>query len=258
MITNLLIEKNAGVAVIKINRPKQLNALNLETLGELEQAIKAQHDDPEIRAIILTGEGKAFVAGADILAMSQMTPTQAKAFAEQGHRTMAAIESCAKPVIAAVNGFCLGGGMELALSCDIILASDQALFGLPEVTLGLFPGWGGTQRLAKLVGRNIAKEFILTGKKYSAEECFKRGIINIMIPHANLLEEATKMAQSMVKAAPIAVHIAKKAINQTVESSLEAGLAHERSEFEKCFQTNDLREGFKAFVEKREPNFQGN
>lgn len=257
-LKNIIIEHNGHIGNIKINRPAQLNALNMETLVELERAIGELDRSADIRAIIITGEGdKAFISGADIAAMSQMNAAEAAAFVEQGHRTMNALESCSKPIIAAVNGYCFGGGLEFALACDVIYAAESALLGLPEVTLGLFPGWGGTQRLTHLIGRARAKEIILTGRRYSADEAWKLGIVNRVCTKEGLLREAHETAALIAQNGPVAVSLAKGLINIADGTDLASGLAEERKAFPRCFETEDLREGFTAFGEKRKPVFKG-
>ncbi|MBI2068209.1 MAG: enoyl-CoA hydratase/isomerase family protein [Deltaproteobacteria bacterium] len=256
--TQLKLERQDFVATVWINREKVLNALNADVLRELKQCFDSLSEDHETRAIILTGAGeKAFVAGADIAAMSKMSPDEAAQFGKLGHEAMSAVENCRKPVIAAVNGFCLGGGLELALSCDFIFASERAKLGLPEVSLGLFPGWGGTQRLSRLIGRGRAKELILSGRMLSAEEALHFGIANRICKPEELLREARATAAEIAKKGPVAVSLAKKLINESCGTTLEEGLKRERTTFPDCFKTEDLKEGLAAFLEKRGANFKG-
>ncbi|MBI2339881.1 MAG: enoyl-CoA hydratase/isomerase family protein [Deltaproteobacteria bacterium] len=250
-----------GICTITINRPKALNALNELVLTELTKAfrdIRREGGGDGIQGVILTGAGdKAFVAGADISSMPQMTVLQAEYFVELGHRCMRAVETCRVPVIAAVNGFALGGGLELALSCDFIYAASSAKLGLPEVNLGIFPGFGGTQRLARLIGRNRAKELIFTARILSAQEAFDIGIINKVCEPAQLIDETTKTLQTIMKKGPIGVHLAKKVINEGTDLPLESGLKLEEMTFPMIFGTEDKTEGVRAFLEKREAKFAG-
>ncbi|OGQ23007.1 MAG: hypothetical protein A3I05_07240 [Deltaproteobacteria bacterium RIFCSPLOWO2_02_FULL_44_10] len=255
---NLITETIGSIGVLKINRPKQLNALNMETLIELERAVTEFDHQTNIRVIVITGEGeKAFVAGADIAAMREMTPTQADEFAHQGHRTMNTIEQASKPVIACVNGYALGGGTELALACDILYASDKATFGLPETKLSLLPGFGGTQRMPRLIGVARAKELIFTGKTLSAQEAYELGIVNKVIAHAELPSAVRSLAETIAANSPGAIRLAKKVINQGNNLSFQAALEYERTQFEELFATQDCKEGLAAFLEKRKPEFKG-
>lgn len=254
----LKLTKENYVAAVVVSREKALNALNSDVLRELAHCFQGLSEDRETRAVILTGAGeKAFVAGADIAAMRQMTPEQASEFGKLGHEAMSAVENCKKPVIAAVNGFCLGGGMELALSCDFIYASEKARLGLPEVGLGLFPGWGGTQRLTRLLGKNRAKEVIFTGRMFTAEEALQFGIVNRVCRHEELMSEVRKIADEICKQGPVAVSLAKKLINEACNTTLLEGLQNEQSTFPECFKTEDLKEGLAAFLEKRPAQFKG-
>ncbi len=254
----LKLEKADFIATVTVSREKAMNALNPDVLKEITRCFQGLSEDREVRSVILTGAGdKAFVAGADIAAMSTMTPEQAAEFGKLGHEAMSAVENCKRPVIAAVNGFCLGGGMELALSCDFVYASERAKLGLPEVGLGLFPGWGGTQRLTRLVGKDRAKEVILTGRVLSAQEALQFGIVNRVCAPENLMNEARATAAEIAKKGPMAVSLAKKLINNACNTTLEEGLKEERSSFPECFKTEDVREGLKAFLEKRPVQFKG-
>lgn len=260
MTTNrsILTESKERVGSLTINRPEQLNALNMETLAEIERSVRGFEEDRNVRVIVITGAGeKAFVAGADIKAMKEMTSAQADEFGHQGHSTMNAIESCNKPVIAAVNGYALGGGTELALACDFIYAAEEAIFGLPETTLGLFPGFGGTQRLAKNIGFSRAKEAIFTGRTFTAQEALEWGMVNVIVPRAELMKRVTAVAQKIAANAPIALSGAKKVMNEGRGMAINKALENERQQFTTIFKSEDHKEGLIAFLEKRKPNFQG-
>lgn len=255
---NLIIENNQGLAIVKINRPQALNALNPEVLVELATFAHEINKNPDIKVVVITGAGeKAFVAGADIAAMKTMTALEAKTFCDLGHRVMRQIETAHKPIIAAVNGFCLGGGLELALSCDFIYASENAKLGLPEVNLGIFPGFGGTQRLPRLIGKNRAKELIFSAKTLSAQEAYDLGIINKITTAADLMKEVETVAREIMKKGPIAVQLAKQAINQGADLDMNSGLAMEKNAFPLVFATEDQKEGVNAFLEKRKAEFKG-
>lgn len=255
---NLIVDIVDRTAIIKINRPKALNALNLEVLCNLRDVFKDLSINPKVLGVILTGEGeKAFVAGADIAAMQEMTVLNAKYFAEFGHTVMDAIENFSRPVIAAVNGFALGGGLELALSCDFIYASDAAKLGLPEVNLGIFPGFGGTQRLARAVGIHKAKELIYTAKMLTAADAKAIGLVNEVVPAADLLSTCQKVLETIYTKGPVAISVAKSLITAGANSSVEAGLKLEKHGFASVFSTEDKAEGMKAFVEKRPAQFKG-
>lgn len=255
---NLILKKEGPLATVTINREKALNALNPDVLGELGDCFHSLSNDAEVRVVMITGAGdKAFVAGADIAAMSQMGPAEAMEFGKLGHAAMNAIDQCRKPVIAAVNGFCLGGGMELALACDFIYASEKAKLGLPEVNLGLFPGWGGTQRLSRLVGKNRAKEMIFSARIISATEAYDIGIINKLCKPEELLSSVLATAHEIAKKGPVAVEMAKKVISQGFDLPLPQGLKQEGETFPECFRTEDLKEGLAAFLEKRPAQFKG-
>jgi enoyl-CoA hydratase len=255
---NLLIETNQGFTVIKINRPQALNALNGEVLQEISAAFREIDENPEIKAVAITGAGeKAFVAGADIAVMKEMSALDAKQFCDLGHHTMRWIETCPKPVIAAINGFCFGGGLELALACDFIYASELAKLGLPEVNLGLFPGFGGTQRLSRLIGKNRAKEMIYTAKTLTAQEAKEWGIVNKVCGPLELLKDVELTAREIMKKGPVAVKLAKQVINEGSDLDLVSGLALERATFPIIFATEDRNEGVGAFLEKRKAEFKG-
>jgi len=252
------LERDGNVAVITINRPDKLNALNPQVCRDLLGALNEAACDDAVGAIVLTGAGdKAFVAGADIAAMSKMSPMEGRAFADLGHAIGDTIAGCPKPVIAAVNGFALGGGTELAIACDVIYASERAKFGQPEVKLGIIPGFGGTQRLARLVGLQKAKELVLSGDTIDAAEALRIGLVCAVVPHAELLDKAKDLARRMAAAGPLAVGQAKRAMNHGYDLSLPAALELEKQTFAALFGTQDQQEGMGAFLAKRKPAFQG-
>lgn len=256
----LKLENHGKVWVMTINRPEALNALNSKVIEEMASVIEllAKKDFSECAALILTGHGeKSFVAGGDIKEMSTLTATQALKFAETGHQLLNGFENLKIPVIAAVNGFALGGGCELALACDFIYASDNAKFALPEVTLGLMPGFGGTVRLSRVIGQNRAKELTYTGEMITAAEAYRLGLVNKVLPLAELLPAAMKAAQTISLRAPVAIAHAKKSILQAFDADMKQALAIEGKEFSGLFETGDMREGTKAFMEKRKPQFGG-
>lgn len=255
---NILIDIKDGMGILKVNRPKALNALNTETLEELKKACEELEKNGEVKVVIVTGEGdKAFVAGADILEMKDMNPVQGMEFSRKGHEAFTKLENMGKVAIAAVNGYALGGGFELALACDIIYASEKARFGFPEVTLGIHPGFGGTQRTARLIGLAKAKELIFTGKMISAHEAFNMGLVNKVVPHEELMKEVFSLAQSIISCGQIALRLAKECVNKSLSLSIEEGLKLEAANFGLCFGTKDQKEGMIAFVEKRKPVFRG-
>jgi enoyl-CoA hydratase len=240
-----------AIAIITINREKALNALNSEVLAELDQTLDGI-DLEQIRCLVLTGAGeKSFVAGADIGEMSSLTKAEGAAFSQKGNKVFRRLETFPIPVIAAVNGFALGGGCELAMSCDIRLCAENAVFGQPEVGLGITPGFGGTQRLARLVGAGMAKQLIFTARNIKADEAFRIGLVNAIYPAAELLEAAEKMAAGIAKNAPIAVRNSKKAINDGLDVDMDTALVVEEKQFGDCFETADQIEGMTAFMEKR-------
>jgi len=255
---NLLVEIAEGIAVVTINRPKALNALNEQTLRELQYAFTQFANNDQAQVIIITGSGgKAFVAGADIAAMQSLSATEARRFAQLGHEVMGSIEGCPKPVIAAVNGFALGGGCELALGCDIRFASENARFGQPEVNLGVIPGFGGTQRLARLVGKGRALELIFTGDMIDAAEAYRIGLANKVVPLADLLETAKQLAAKIISKGPFAVKLAKEAVRNGLEMDLARANQYEADLFGLCFASSDQKEGMQAFLEKRPAKFTG-
>ena len=243
------------VALVELNRPKELNALNLQLMGELKETLVMLDRDQEVRVIIITGNEKAFAAGADIKQMSgQGAIDMLKA---DQFSTWDSIGKTKKPLIAAVSGFALGGGCELAMNCDLIIASESAKFGQPEIKIGVMPGAGGTQRLTKAIGKARTMEMVLTGKFIDAEEALSYGLINKVVPVELYLEEAVKLAQKIAGMSPVAVQLAKESVNKSFDTHLSQGLQLERKNFYLLFSSNDQKEGMKAFIEKREPNFKG-
>lgn len=255
---SLLVERDGPIAVLTVNRPKALNAMDQATLAELRSAIETLNADPGVGIVILTGAGeKAFVAGADISEMVAFGPAQAEEHARKGQAAVAAFENAKKPVIAAINGYALGGGLELALACDIRLASENAQMGLPEVSLAVIPGFGGTQRLARIVGEGRAKELVFTGRRVKADEALAMGLVNKVVPQPQLLEAAKEMARAILANGPVAVRLAKEVIHDGLSASLEHGLGLEQKAFGLVFATHDQKEGMRAFMEKRKPNWKG-
>jgi enoyl-CoA hydratase len=253
----LKLEKQDGVAIVTIHRPDALNALNQGVLHDLFGALLALRDDAEVKVIVLTGTGKAFVAGADIAHMKDLDEAGGAKFAELGHAVFSLVEKLPKPVIAAVNGFALGGGTELALACDLVYASDKAKFGQPEVKLGIIPGFGGTQRLPRLIGRNAAKEWIFTGDIYPAEKALALGLVNEVVPAEQLMARVLEIARKIAAVGPVAVARAKFCINEGQDLALASGLEIEKAAFIALFHTKDRLEGMTAFVEKRPAKFEG-
>ncbi|MCM0761067.1 MULTISPECIES: enoyl-CoA hydratase-related protein [Sporomusa] len=255
---NLIVERDGAVVVITINRPKELNALNRATVLELDSVFKALEADSTVGAVILTGSGeKAFVAGADIAEMANISAVAARDWARLGQQVFSRIENFPRVVIAAINGFALGGGCELSMACDIRVASEKARFGQPEVNLGITPGFAGTQRLARLAGKSQAKLLILTGDIIDAQEARAIGLVDKVVGHAELLTAAKDLAGRIITKAPIAVSQAKTAINRGVELDSEQAYAFEAELFGMCFTTDDQTEGMSAFLEKRKPVFKG-
>ncbi|ABO50306.1 Enoyl-CoA hydratase/isomerase [Desulforamulus reducens MI-1] len=254
----ILLEKEGNIALLTINRPKALNALNPEVLTELGQAVDAISADDEIFVVILKGAGeKAFVAGADITAMKDMTALEGRNFGQLGQEVFKKLEYMPKPIIAAINGFALGGGCELAMACDIRVASEKSKFGQPEVGLGITPGFAGTQRLPRLVGKGRAKELIYTADIIGAADAHRIGLVNHVVPEDQLLEFCKNMAKRIASKGQIAVRLCKSAIDQGLEMDVDKGIAYEAEVFGLCFATTDQTEGMTAFVEKRKPNFTG-
>ncbi|MDZ4839395.1 MAG: enoyl-CoA hydratase-related protein [Bacteroidota bacterium] len=244
------------VALISLNRPKELNALNLELMLELKEALLNLDNDPEVRCIVLTGSERAFAAGADIKQMAGRTAIDMLKIDQ--FSTWDSIRKTRKPIIAAVSGFALGGGCELAMICDMIIASETAKFGQPEIKIGVMPGAGGTQRLTRAIGKVRAMEMVLTGKFISADEAERFGLVNKVVPVELYLSEAIKLASEIAKMSPIAVQMAKESVNKAHDTGLQEGLYFERKNFYMLFASEDQKEGMNAFVEKREPDFKGN
>jgi enoyl-CoA hydratase len=255
---NILLEISEGIARITFNRPKVLNAMSYEVMSELADALKVCDRDDAVKVLVLTGAGeKAFVAGADISQMQNATPVDIMKLMELGQETLRFLETMGKPSIAAVNGFALGGGTEIALACDIRIAAENAMFGQPEILIGILPGWGGTQRLPRLVGMGIAKELILGGGQISAQRAYEIGLVNKVVPLAQLMEEAGKMAGKFTTLPGFALKMAKNSINYGFDMSLDNAVKLELGAISQCFSTQDQKEGMKAFLEKRKPAFIG-
>ncbi|MFC4077429.1 enoyl-CoA hydratase-related protein [Salinithrix halophila] len=254
---HIAVEKGEGWALLTIQRPEVMNALNRETLEELTEVVDWVENEEDIRALVLTGAGeKAFVAGADIKELRQVpSSNEAERLAARGQALFSRLENSPKPVIMAVNGFALGGGCELAMSGDILIASEKARFGQPEINLGVLPGYGGTQRLARLLGKSMAKYLCLTGEMIGAEEALRMGLVQKVVPADQLLAEAKKLASALAEKAPVAMNYTKQAINRGAETDLATGLALESSYFGVVFDTEDRMEGMDAFLEKRKPQF---
>lgn len=255
---NLIFETKDSIATLTFNRPKALNALNSALFDELTLILDEIRASAEIRVLIVTGAGdRAFVAGADISELATFNPLQAKAFSQRGHTLFAALEKLPIPVIAAVNGFALGGGLEVALSCDMIYASQKAKFGVPEITLGLIPGFGGTQRLPRIVGKNIAKEMILTGQMISVDRAADLGLVNKVCEPDALMDEVWKLAEGLAQKGCASLRSAKQAVNNGLNVDLATGCAIEADAFGMCVASQDAQEGTQAFLEKRKPEFKG-
>ncbi len=255
-LKNIVLEKEEHLAIVTINRPKALNALNSETLKDLDLVLEDLEKDSNIYCVILTGSGeKAFVAGADISEMKDLSEEEGKNFGLLGNKVFRRLEKLDKPVIAAISGFALGGGCELAMACDIRIASEKARFAQPEAGLGITPGFGGTQRLPRLVGEGKAKELIYTCAMVKADEALRIGLVNKVVPLENLMEEAKAMANAIMANAPIAVKLCKDAINRGMQVDIDEAIEIEAEDFGKCFATEDQKEGMTAFIEKRAKNF---
>ena len=247
-----------GICTFTINRPDQYNALNKDILTELDSKLDSIIEDTDCRVIIITGSGdKAFIAGADIQEMLKMNENQAQEFSKIGQDLTIKIEECKIPIIAAVNGFALGGGCEFAMACHIRYATENAVFGQPEVSLGLIAGWGGTQRLPRLVGKGKAMEILLSGQNIKAEEAYSMGLVNKVVPINELIPSVEKLFSAIIKNAPIAVTATINAINKGECTSLKEGFLNEQTNFSKLFKTEDTKEGLTAFVDKRSPEFVG-
>jgi len=255
---NIKTENDNGILKITIDRPKVLNALNAQTMEEIDGVFRAARTDDAVKAVIVTGGGeKAFVAGADITELAQKTPITGKETSERGQEILSFIERFPKPVIAAINGFALGGGCELALACHIRIASDNAQIGLPEVTLGIIPGYGGTQRMARLLGKGKALELICTGERIGAEEAERIGLVNKVVPAAELMSTAEAMARKIMSRGPLAIRAAIEAVMSGSEMPFEEGQFLEATLFGLLCASEDTKEGMAAFIEKRKANFQG-
>ena len=257
-LENVLYEKKGAIAYVTLNRPKVLNALNQRTWQDLRAAFEDARDDADVRGAILTGAGdKAFIAGADIGELAQVTAVQAERSSTYGQEVLNLVENLGKPVVAAINGFALGGGCETAMACTIRLATESARFGQPEVKLGVPPGGGGTQRLPRLVGKGRALQVILSGEMISAQEAYRIGLVNEVVPAAELITRAEAILKQIFANAPLAVRYSLEAVNKGLETSQTEGLALEASFFGLCAGTEDKQEGTRAFLEKRAPQFQG-
>jgi len=257
-LENISVERDGAVATVTINRPKVLNALNGRTLDELRRAMLALKHDAGVRVVIVTGSGeKSFIAGADINELSVQTPTGGREHAMRGQHVLDLIENMGKPVIAAINGYALGGGCELAMACTLRIAADSAKLGQPEINLGIIPGYAGTQRLSRLIGRGRALELLLTGDQISAAEAHRLGLVNRVVPSAELMGEARKLAQVLAAKAPIAVRYIIDAVNRGLQMPLPDAQVFEATLFGLVSTTEDMREGTKAFLEKRKAEFRG-
>jgi enoyl-CoA hydratase/carnithine racemase len=255
---NILLEKKSAIAYVTINRPAKLNALNMATMEELRAAFIDIKSDTATRIVILTGSGdKAFIAGADIGELSKNDAVTGKEYTHRGQSVLDLIENLGKPVIAAINGFALGGGCELAMACTMRLASENAKLGQPEVKLGIIPGYGGSQRLPRLVGKGLAMQLVLTGEMISAQEAHRIGLVNEITAAAELIPRAEAIAKKIIANAPLAVQYAMEAVNHGIETTLSEGLYLEAALFGVCCATEDKQEGTTAFLEKRPPNFKG-
>ncbi|MGI5911011.1 MAG: short-chain-enoyl-CoA hydratase [Syntrophomonadaceae bacterium] len=255
---NLLLEKDNGLGILYVNRPKALNALNQETLLEMKDALTSISHDPEIDVLIITGSGdKAFVAGADIAFMQNLSAVEARKFGALGQTVFRMIETMEKPVIAAVNGFALGGGCELAMCCDFRIASTKAKFGQPEVGLGITPGFGGTQRLPRLIGAGMARQLLYTADIIDANEALRIGLVNNILPPEELMDNVKAIARKIMKKGKLAVRFCKAATNEGLQTDIDRAMTIEADLFGLCFSTEDQKEGMTAFVEKRAANFTG-
>lgn len=255
---NLLLDLNNGILTITVNRADKLNALNIDTIQEIKNAIQQVYDDADIKAAIITGAGpKAFVAGADITEIAELSEVTARSFAERGQEVFAMIERSNKPVIAAVNGFALGGGCELAMACHIRVAAENARFGQPEVNLGIIPGYGGTQRLTQLVGKGKAMELMMTADMIGAQEAQQLGLVNHVVPQEELIAKSTEILEKIMGKAPLAIGLVIECVNAVFNND-ENGYQTEANAFARCCTSEDFVEGTSAFIEKRKPAFTGN
>jgi enoyl-CoA hydratase len=257
MGTYIEIRKHEGVALLTIDRPEALNAMNLAMLHELSKVVDQMEADDEVLVVVITGTGRAFIGGADIAHMSGFSPQEAGEWSKLGQGTLGKIANLKKPVIAAVNGYALGGGTELALACDIRVASDKAVFGQPEVKLGMIAGFGGTQRLPRLVGPGRAKEMLFTGDHYNAEAALQMGLVNEVVPADDLVDHCLDMAKRIAARGPQAVRLSKEAVDHGRDLSLDEALALEQELYARVFESGEPCEGCGAFLEKREPDFRG-
>lgn len=254
---NIILEKENDLAVLSINRPKVLNALNKPTVLEIQAALKDVANDDNVKVLIITGAGnKAFIAGADIAAMAELTPLEAKVFSDLGNDVFRSLELMDKPVIAAINGFALGGGCELAMACDFRIAAKNARFGQPEVGLGVIPGFGGTQRLPRLISPGMAKQLLYTGDVIDADEALRIGLVNQVVELEELMPAVKKIAGRIANKGQIAVGLCKKAVDSGIQTDMDRAISMEASLFSLCCATADQKEGMKAFLEKRKPVFQ--
>lgn len=251
----ILTETDEHIGIVKINRPDVLNAVNIETIRELEDAVRKFSENDTIAIIIITGEGKSFVSGSDISRLAKMDSLAAREYSYTGQRVLSFIENIEKPVIAAVNGYALGSGCEIAMACDMRVASEKAKFGQPEVKLGLIPGHAGTQRLARLVGLGKAKELIFTGELIDAHEAQRIGLVNRVVPPDKLMEETKAIAQKIIEVGPTAVRLAKTVLNRGIDANLTTANSYEMEVFSMLFSTSEAKEGMKAFLEKRKPKW---
>lgn len=252
---NIITETDGKIGIVKINRPDVLNAVNIETILEIEEAVKEFNDNKDILVIIITGEGKSFVSGSDISRLAEMDSLKAREYSQIGQRVLSYIENIEKPVIAAVNGYALGSGCELAMACDIRIASEKAKFGQPEVKLGLIPGHAGTQRLARYVGVGKAKELIFTGDLIDAQEAMRIGLVNKVVAPDKIIEEAKNIAHKIIGVGHTAVRLAKTVINRGIDANLTTASSYEMEAFSILFSTDEAKEGMNAFLEKRKPKW---
>ena len=252
---NIIVETAEKIGIVKINRPDVLNAVNIETMLELEKVIHGFNENKDIFVIIITGEGKSFVSGSDIAKLVEMDSLKAREYSQTGQRVLSFIENMEKPVIAAVNGYALGSGCELAMACDIRIASEKAKFGQPEVKLGLIPGHAGTQRLARIVGVGKAKELIFTGELIDAQEALRIGLVNKVVAPDALIEETKVIAKKIIEVGPTAVRLAKTVINRGIDANLTTANSYETEAFSILFSTDEAKEGMKAFLDKRKPKW---
>jgi len=257
-LKNILYEKKDGVATITINRPKALNAMNEETIQEILSTLDDAEKDENIRVVVITGAGdRAFSAGADINMMKAGGALEARRTSQLGQRMTNEVEDLEKPVIAAINGYALGGGLELAMACDLRIASENARLGQPEINIGLIPGWGGTQRLPRFVGKGLAKEMIFTGRMIDAKTAEQHGLVNKVVPADQLKSAVEELAKELIDKPPVAIKLAKELINNSTETSLRIGITNESEAFGLVGSTEDFKEGTAAFLEKRKPKFKG-